>query len=64
MKPVRRMTTDKAGPLGGRTYPLVMTMRMLDTPGAYTRIETTAADFDAPSPAFLFTLSNLQNPRT
>ncbi len=63
MKPARVMTTDKIGPLGDRDYPLVMTMHPSDTPGSWTRIETQAATFNRAIPDFLFTLSNLQNPR-
>lgn len=63
MKPARTMTTDRIGPLGGRSYPLVMTMHPSDTPGAWTRIETSDAQFNIPLPDYLFTLSNLQNPR-
>lgn len=63
MRPVRRMTADKIGTLGGRTYPLVMTMYPLAEPGQWTRIETTAGRFNVPVPEHLFTLSNLQNPR-
>jgi outer membrane lipoprotein-sorting protein len=63
MKPARRMTTDKIGQLGGRSYPVTMTMRPLDNPGAFTRIETSQANFNAALPQYLFTLSNLQNPR-
>jgi hypothetical protein len=63
MKPARRMTTEKVGPLSGRPYPLVMTMRTMDQPGAFTRVETQSGSFDSAAPAYLFTLSNLQNPR-
>jgi outer membrane lipoprotein-sorting protein len=63
MKPARRMTTDKIGLLGDRSYPLVMTMHPLDAPGSFTRIETQAGAFNIPLPDYLFTLSNLQNPR-
>lgn len=63
MQLVRKMTADTIGLLGGRPYPLVMTMHPLDTPGAWTRIETTDAHFDIPVPDYVFTLSNLQNPR-
>ena len=64
MKPARTMTTDKIGPLGGRDYPLVMTMHPSDTPGSWTRIETSDATFNIALPDYLFTLSNLQNPRS
>jgi outer membrane lipoprotein-sorting protein len=63
MRPARRMQTDRIGPLGARLYPLTMTMRPLDQPGRWTRIETLDGRFDIPVPAWLFTLSNLQNPR-
>jgi outer membrane lipoprotein-sorting protein len=63
MNPARRMTTDKIGPLGGRDYPLVMTMHPLDTPQQWTRVETFAIQFNVSVPDYLFTLSNLQNPR-
>jgi len=63
MKPARRMEADKVAPLGGRPYPVTMTMHPLDTPGQWTRIDTTEGQFNLKVPDFLFTLSNLQNPR-
>jgi outer membrane lipoprotein-sorting protein len=62
-KPARRMVADKVGPLAGRAYPLSMVMSPLDQPGQWTRIETSAARFNIGVPPYLFTLSNLQNPR-
>lgn len=63
MKPVRRMETEKVGTLDGRPYPVVMSMHPLDSPGQWTRIETSAGQFDVAVPDYRFTLSNLQNPR-
>lgn len=63
MKPVRAMTTDKVGMLGGRLYPVVMTMRPAGESGKWTRIETIAGRFDLAVPDYVFTLSNLRNPR-
>ena len=63
MKIVRQMVTDRVGPIGGRDYPVVMTMRPVDEPQKWTRIETKSAQFNITLPAYLFTLSNLQNPR-
>jgi outer membrane lipoprotein-sorting protein len=63
MKPAREMSTDKIGLLGGRSYPVEMTMHPMDTPGAWTRIDTSDAQFNLALPDYLFTLSNLQNPR-
>jgi outer membrane lipoprotein-sorting protein len=63
MKPARTMTTDKVGSIGGRLYPVVMTMHPMDAPGEWTRVETSDAAFNIDLPGYLFTLSNLQNPR-
>jgi len=57
------MQTEKIGALGDRTYPLVMTMHLMDTPGQWTRVETSDGKFNVAAPDYLFTLSNLQNPR-
>jgi hypothetical protein len=64
MRPARRMTADKVGVIAGRPYPVSLTMQPLDKPGQWTRVETQAGRFDAGAPAYLFTLSNLQNPRS
>jgi len=63
-KPARRMVTGKVGLIGGRPYPVAMTMSPLDQPGQWTRVDTGEARFNAAEPAWLFTLSNLQNPRS
>lgn len=63
MKPARRMTTGKVGLISGRPYPVSMTMSPLDQPGQWTRTDTADAHFNAALPLWLFTLSNLQNPR-
>jgi outer membrane lipoprotein-sorting protein len=63
MQPVRRLRADAVGSLGGRAYPTVMTMVPLSTPGQWTRIETTEGQFNLAASDYLFTLSNLQNPR-
>ncbi len=63
MKAVRTMTTEKVGPLGGREYPVVLKMAPLDKPGEWTRVETTAGRFNVALPDYLFTRSNLENPR-
>ncbi|MYK30840.1 MAG: outer membrane lipoprotein-sorting protein [Boseongicola sp. SB0670_bin_30] len=62
-KRVRVMTTDRVDRIGGRPYPVVMTMRTDARPGHFTRITTESAEFDIAIPAYLFTRSNLQNPR-
>jgi outer membrane lipoprotein-sorting protein len=63
MKPARRMQVDRVGLLGGRTYPLTMTMHPLDAPTQWTRVDTSHGQFNVGVPDYLFTLSNLQNPR-
>jgi outer membrane lipoprotein-sorting protein len=63
MKVVRRMTTDKVGRIGGRPYPLVMTMHPAQHPGRWTQIKTVSGRFNISLPDYVFTLSNLQNPR-
>jgi outer membrane lipoprotein-sorting protein len=63
-KPARRMTADRIAPLAGRPYPVSMTMHPLDRPEQWTRVETSNATFNVALPAYLFTLSNLQNPRS
>ena len=63
MKPARRMVADKIATLGDRPYPVTMTMRPLDTPAQWTRIDTSDGRFNVSTPDYLFTLSNLQNPR-
>jgi len=62
-KRVRTMTADKIATLSGRPYPVVMTMRTDAEPGQYTRITTKSAEFNIDIPSYLFTKSNLQNPR-
>lgn len=63
MKPARKLVTDKIGELSGRPFPLVMTMYPQDKPGQWTRLENSNAQFNIAMPGYIFTLSNLQNPR-
>ncbi|MGD8575016.1 MAG: outer membrane lipoprotein-sorting protein [Gammaproteobacteria bacterium] len=63
MKPVKAMTTMKVAPLGGRDYPVVMTMKKSGQDEAWTRLDFTAGEFDVAIPDALFTRSNLRNPR-
>ena len=60
---VRTMSADKIGTLAGRPYPIEMTMRVEAKPGEYTRVTTESAEFNISIPNYLFTKSNLQNPR-
>ncbi len=60
---VRTMVADRVRNLGGRPYPTELTMSSVDTPGQWTKIVTQSAEFDVSNPSYLFTRSNLQNPR-
>ena len=62
-KRVRIMTADKVSTLAGRPYPVVLTMRTDAKPGQYTQVTTKSAEFDIALPSYLFTQSNLRNPR-
>lgn len=63
LKPVRRLDTTRVDMLGGRIYPVEMTMKPLDQPDRWTRIVYTVGHFDLQLPGYLFTNSNLRNPR-
>ena len=63
MRMVKSMKTTKTGMLGGREYPLVMTMEKADKPGEWTTISFNGGRFDMAIPDALFTKSNLRNPR-
>ncbi|MEJ2405844.1 MAG: outer membrane lipoprotein-sorting protein [Candidatus Thiodiazotropha sp.] len=63
MQLVKTMQTRKVGPLGGRSYPVVMTMRKAKQNDEWTRIEFQQGHFDIKIPDSLFTKSNLRNPR-
>jgi len=60
---VREMVTSKVRNIGGRPYPAEITMSSVATPDQWTRITTKSAEFDIILPDYLFTRSNLQNPR-
>jgi outer membrane lipoprotein-sorting protein len=63
MKPVRQLDTLQVAPLDGRAYPVKMRMKTFDKPDNWTEITTTKGRFDLDLPSYLFTLSNLRNPR-
>jgi hypothetical protein len=64
MKPVRQLETLQVAPLDARAYPVKMRMKVLDKPDHWTEITTESGQFDLTLPGYLFTLSNLRNPRT
>ena len=63
MQLARTMITDRIGTIGGRNYPVVVSMHPVDKENQWTRIETTQGKFDLELPAYLFTRSNLENAR-
>ncbi|MCE9685036.1 outer membrane lipoprotein-sorting protein [Shewanella sp. AS16] len=63
MQLVKEMKTLEIAPLGGRQYPVRMRMVNYAEPGHWTEIATRQAFFDLALPGFMFTQSNLRNPR-
>ncbi|MBI9084485.1 MAG: outer membrane lipoprotein-sorting protein [Desulfobacterales bacterium] len=63
MAPVKVLTFSDIGPLGGKLYPRVMTMKTTDAPGEYTTVTYLSLEFLEALPDRLFTLSALKNPR-
>lgn len=63
MKLVKAMRTEKVALLGGRPYPVVMTMRKAGHPGEWTTITYHRGRFNVHIPPELFTRANLRNPR-
>jgi outer membrane lipoprotein-sorting protein len=64
MQLVKAMHTGEVAPLGGRPYPVVMTMQQAGNKDAWTRIRFQQGHFDLDLPDSLFTRSNLRNPRS
>lgn len=63
MEPLKELTAEKIGRLGGRPYVTELRMRPLDKEGQWTEIRYLKGTFDVKIPKFVFTLSNLRNPR-
>ena len=63
MQIVKRMQTLKVAPLGGRPYPVLMRMTTEDEKDHWTELNYHQGSFDMTLPNYLFTLSNLRNPR-
>lgn len=61
---VKRLETTEIGPLGGRAYSVRMRMTNFDEDGQWTEIHYAEGVFDLELPDYLFTLSNLRNPRS
>lgn len=63
MKLVKAMHTDKVALLGGRPYPVKMTMKKADSPDKWTSLTYHQGRFNIRIPPALFTRANLRNPR-
>ncbi|TQV74976.1 outer membrane lipoprotein-sorting protein [Aliikangiella marina] len=63
MQPVKEMRTLKIDKIGGRLYPVIMRMINFDEEDRWTQVETHEAYFNIQLPNYIFTRSNLRNPR-
>jgi outer membrane lipoprotein-sorting protein len=63
MQLVKAMQTRKVGPLGGRPYPVLMTMQKANKKDEWTRLQFKQGHFNIKLPNSLFTKSSLRNPR-
>ena len=60
---LKRMETTAIREIGGRPYPVEMIMHDLEDTDHWTKISTFEARFDLELPGWIFTQSNLRNPR-
>lgn len=60
---VKTLETRDIKSLGGRLMPVIQRITNADTPDEWTEIRLTSARFNEPMPDWLFTQSNLRNPR-
>ena len=63
MKLVKSMQTKTVAPLGGRPYPVRVTMRKAGNANEWTELHFRQGHFNVQLPDALFTKSNLRNPR-
>jgi hypothetical protein len=63
MQLVKRLDTTKIGPLGGRPYSVEMRMTDVTEDDHWTLLRYDEGVFDLSLPDYLFTLSNLRDPR-
>ena len=62
-KPVKRLSAQAIGMLGGRRYVTRLRMAKLEAADEWTELDYRDARFDLDLPDGLFTQSNLRNPR-
>ena len=63
MNLIKRLSTKRIEPISGKLYATLMRMEKIEEKGEWTEVETLKARFNEDVPAWLFTLSNLKNPR-
>jgi hypothetical protein len=63
LKLVKKLKTTEIGPLGGRPYSVIMRMTDATEDDHWTELHYTEGVFDLKLPDYLFTLSNLRDPR-
>ena len=63
MKLVKVMKTTSIGMLGNREFPLTMRITNKEEKDRWTELNNTVGHFDLSLPDYLFTQSNLRNPR-
>jgi outer membrane lipoprotein-sorting protein len=63
MRPVKLLETLEIREIGGRMYPVYQRMKNHEKADEWTSIRVNILDFDREIPDYLFTLSNLRNPR-
>ena len=63
MQEVKVLDTLDIQEMGGRLYAVQQRMNMLEKAGEWTEVRVETLDFDREIPEYLFTLSNLRNPR-
>lgn len=60
---VKTLQTTKIEQMGGRLMPAIQRVTQADKPEEWTEVQLTQVRFDEPMPSWLFTQSNLRNPR-
>lgn len=60
---VKEMKTMEIAQMGGRTVSKILRMYSIDSPDEYTELHNHHIEFNVGVPGYLFTLSNLRNPR-
>ena len=60
---VKKMVSERIAPLDGKPYPFELRMTNVGEQDHWTLVETQGGRFNVNPPDYLFTLSNLRNPR-